>query len=98
MRPRTRAFANHAPSTNRPGAGRVAAAQLEEWAKQALPNAVRVLLAMPYREAIGKLATLPDNVKRSQILAEVETQVGKETRERMRRDTFALLQGMRVPL
>lgn len=98
MRPRARAFANPAPSTNRHGAGRVAATQLEEWAKEALPNAARVLLAMPYREAIGKLATLPDNVKRSQILAEVEAQVGKETRERMRRDTFALLQGMRVPL
>ena len=98
MKPRARAFANPAPSTNRPGAGRVPAPQLEEWARQALPNAVRVLLSLPYREAIGKLATLPDNVKRSQILAEVEAQVGKGERERMRRDTFALLQGMRVPL
>ena len=96
MNPRARTFA-HAPTTNRPGAGRVPAAKLEEWAKQALPNAVRLLLSLPHREAVVKIASLPDNVKRSQMLAELERQAGREAADQVRRDTWALLQGQRVP-
>jgi hypothetical protein len=86
------------PTNNRPGAGRVPTAKLEEWAKQALPNAVRLLLAMPHREAVAKIAGLPDNVKRSQMLAELERQVGREAADRVRRDCWALLQGQAVPV
>jgi len=86
------------PTNNRPGAGRVPTAKLEEWAKQAIPNAVRLLLAMPHREAVTKIAGLPDNVKRSQMLAELERQVGREAADRIRRDTWALLQGQGVPV
>lgn len=98
MKPRARAFANAAPSTNRPGAGRVPTAKLEEWAKQSLPNAVRVLLSMPHREVVMKIAGLPDNVKRSQTLSELERQAGREAADRVRNDTVMLLQGMRVPV
>jgi len=87
-----------APTNNRPGAGRVPTAKLEEWARQALPNAVRLLLAMPHREAVTKIAGLPDNVKRSQMLAELERQAGREAADRVRRDCWALLQGQAVPV
>ena len=93
-----RMASNAAPTNNRPGAGRVPTAKLEEWAKQALPNAVRLLLSMPHREAVTKLASLPDNVKRSQMLAEIERQVGREAADRVRRDCWALLQGQGVPV
>ena len=94
---RTRAAFGTVPTNNRPGAGRVPTAKLEEWAKQAIPNAVRLLLAMPHRETVTKLAGLPDNVKRSQMLAELERQVGREAADRVRRDCWALLQGQGVP-
>jgi hypothetical protein len=86
------------PTNNRPGAGRVPTAKLEEWAKQALPNAVRVLLSMPHSEAVMKVAGLPDNVKRSQMLTEIERQAGREAADRVRRDCWALMQGQAVPV
>lgn len=96
-KPRARAFAQQAPTTNRPGAGYVPAPKLEEWAKAALPNAVRLLRSMPHREAVAKVAGLPDNVLRSQMLAELERQAGREAADRVRRDCWALMQGMGVP-
>lgn len=96
MKPRARV--SPAPSTNRPGAGRVPAARVEEWAKAALPNAVRMLLAVPHARAVQMIAGLPDNVKRSQMLAEIELQAGREAADRVRRDCWALMQGMRVPV
>ena len=95
---RRRMASNAAPTNNRPGAGRVPTAKLEDWAKQAIPNAARLLLAMPHREAVTKLASLPDNVRRSQMLAEIERQVGREAADRVRRDCWALLQGQGVPV
>jgi hypothetical protein len=98
MRTGSRAASSHAPTNNRPGAGRVPTAKLEEWARQAIPNAVRLLLSMPHREAVTKIAGLPDNVKRSQMLTELERQVGREAADRVRRDCWALLQGQAVPV
>jgi hypothetical protein len=97
MKSRARAFANAAPSTNRPGAGRVPTAKLEEWAKAAIPNAARILLSLAHADAVRKVAALPDNVKRSRILQEVERQAGRDAAEHIRRDTWALLQGRSVP-
>jgi hypothetical protein len=94
---RARAFANHAPTTNRPGAGYIPAPKLEEWAKQALPNAVRLLLWQPHAKAVQMVAALPDNVLRSQMLTEYERQAGREAADRVRRDCWALMQGMGVP-
>lgn len=97
MRTRARTFANAAPSTNRPGAGRVPTAKLEEWARGAVPNAVRGLLTQPHAKVVQCIAALPDNVKRSRMLAEIEHQAGREQADRVRGDTWALMQGMRVP-
>jgi hypothetical protein len=97
MKPRARTFANPAPTTNRPGAGRVPTAKLEEWAKQSLPNAVRGLLTQPHREAVRCIAALPDNVKRSQMLAEIARQAGRERAQQIRSDAVAWMQGVRVP-
>ena len=97
MKPRARAFANPAPSTNRPCAGYIPAPKLEEWAKQALPNAVRLLLWQPHAKAVQMLAALPDNVLRSQMLTEYERQAGREAADHLRRDCWALMQGMGVP-
>jgi hypothetical protein len=94
---RARAFSNPAPTTNRPGAGYIPAPKLEEWARGAIPNAVRVLLSMPHRGVVMKVAGLPDNVLRSQMLAELERQVGREAADRVRRDVVVLQQGMGVP-
>jgi len=95
---RARTFANPAPTTNRPGAGRVPTAKLEEWARQSLPNAARLLLSLPHRECVMKVAGLQDSVKRSQMLAELERQAGREAADRVRRDTVMLMQGMRAPV
>ena len=92
-----RVVANQAPSTNRPGAGRVPTEKLEQWARQALPNAVRCLLAVPHAQAVRMVAGLPDNVRRSQMLTELERQVGREAADRIRRDCWRLMQGMGVP-
>jgi hypothetical protein len=98
MKPsRARAFANPAPSTNRPGAGRIPAAKMEDWAKAALPNAAAMLLSQPHAKAVQMVAALPDNVLRSRMLAEIERQVGRDVADRVRRDCWALMQGMRVP-
>ncbi len=86
------------PTNNRPGAGRVPTAKLEEWAKQAIPNAVRLLLWQPHAKAVQMIAALPDNVLRSQMLTEYERQAGREAADRIRRDTWALLQGQAVPV
>jgi hypothetical protein len=59
---------------------------------------VRLLLSLPHREAVMKVAALPDNVKRSQMLAELERQVGREAADRVRRDVVVLQQGMGVPV
>jgi hypothetical protein len=98
MKPRARAFAQQpAPTTNRPGAGRVPAAKLEEWARQAVPNAVRGLLTQPHREIVRAIAALPDNVKRSQMLTEIARQAGREKAQEIRSDAIAWMQGVRVP-
>ena len=86
------------PTNNRPGAGRVPTAKLEEWARQAIPNAVRLLLWQPHAKAVQMIAALPDNVLRSQMLTEYERQAGREAADRIRRDTWALLQGQAVPV
>jgi hypothetical protein len=44
------------------------------------------------------IAALPDNVLRSQMLTEYERQAGREAADRIRRDTWALLQGQAVPV
>ena len=93
-----RVAANPAPSTSRPGAGRVPAERLEQWARQALPNAVRCLLAVPHAQAVRMVAGLPDNVRRSQMLTELERQVGREAADRVRRDCWRLMQGQGVPV
>jgi hypothetical protein len=97
MKPRARAFANPAPTNNRPGAGYVPAPKLEEWAKASVPNAVRGLLTLPHREIVRSLAALPDSVKRSQMLAEIQRQAGREQADRLRNATVAWLQGVKVP-
>ncbi len=98
MRTGSRAASSHAPTNNRPGAGRVPTAKLEEWAKQAIPNAVRLLLWQPHAKAVQMIAALPDNVLRSQMLTEYERQAGREAADRVRRDCWALLQGQAVPV
>jgi len=96
---RARAFlrGQSAPTTSREGAGRVPTATLEEWAKAAIPNAVRGLLTQPHREVVRCIAALPDNVKRSQMMAEIERQAGREKADSVRQDVWALMQGVGVP-
>jgi hypothetical protein len=55
------------------------------------------LLTGTHREIVAGIARLPDNVKRSQMLAEIERQAGREVADRVRRDTWALMQGQGVP-
>lgn len=98
MKRRTRAFPGSAPCAGPTGpTGHLSAARIAELSKGAIPNAVRILLTWPQDKQVRCLALQPDNVRRAQMLCEVQTQAGPELRHQLRAATFALMQGQVVP-